>query len=435
MGMISKAKGTGPLRHQELEAVYAISRAAAQAENIESALDEIIRISRPVFIFDHIVLYQPKADNVLEPTYARVVGRGQSAEGNLAWGEAVAHEVYQTGQTLKRQEQLEGWQNDRLSLRFFLGLPLTQGERVMGALVFGRFGGPPYSPDQIYLAEFIGDHVAQLLGHKQLVERIANLEAEKRLEELQHDFIATVTHELNTPLGFIKGYATTLLRDDINWDEITRREFLNIIDEEADRLRELIDHLLDSSRLQSGTLRMHFQLVRLDSLLRDISVRARSRNENLNIYLNIKQLNLRCQADPTRIAQVIDNLLSNAAKYAPGAPVIISLDVTDNKAHIAVRDKGPGIAPEHVPSLFNRFYRVPDKSATARGTGLGLFICRQIVNAHGGEISVESTLGEGTIFHIYLPISTQRTEPIPSELSSAEQSSTEQSPTKEEATT
>jgi K+-sensing histidine kinase KdpD len=341
MGMLNKAKGTGPLRHQELEAVYAISRAVAQADNIESALDEIIRISRPVFIFDTIVLYQPRENEALDPTYARVVGRGQAAEANLAWGETVANEVYQTGQTLKRQEQLEGWQNDRLCMRFFLGLPLAQAERNMGALVFGRFGGPPYTPDQIYLAEFIADHVAQLLGNKQLVERIANLEAERRLEQLQHDFIATITHELNTPLGFIKGYATTLLRDDIVWDETTRREFLNIIDEEADRLRELIDHLLDSSRLQSGTLRMHFQVVRLDSLLRDIAVRARSRNETLSVYLNIKQVNVRCQADPTRIAQVIDNLLSNAVKYAPGAPVIISLDVDNSTAHIAVRDKGP----------------------------------------------------------------------------------------------
>jgi len=418
--MLNKAKGTGPLRHQELEAVYSISRAAAQAENIDSALDEIIRISRQVFIFDTIVLFQPRENNAIEASYARVVGRGQSAEGNLAWGEAVAHEVFHTGQTLKRQEQLEGWQSDRLNLRFFLGLPLAQGDRVMGALIFGRYGGPPYTPDQIYLAEFIADHIAQLLGHKHLVERIANLEAERRLEELQHDFIATITHELNTPLGFIKGYATTLLRDDISWDETTRREFLSIIDEEADRLRELIDHLLDSSRLQSGTLRMHFQIVRLDSLLRDISVRARSRNENLNIYLNIKETNVRCQADPTRIAQVIDNLLSNAAKYAPGAPVIISLDVIDSQAHIAVRDRGPGIATEHLPHLFKRFYRVPDKSSGVRGTGLGLFICRQIITAHDGQISVESKPGEGTTFHIYLPFNLTKVEqnPITEEVTS-----------------
>jgi signal transduction histidine kinase len=220
---------------------------------------------------------------------------------------------------------------------------------------------------------------------------------------LQQDFIATITHELNTPLGFIKGYATTLLREDANWDDVTRKEFLTIIDEEADRLRELIDNLLDSSRLQSGTLHMHFQPVRLDSLVRDISVRARARNENLFINLDIKQTNVRCQADPTRIAQVMDNLLSNAAKYAPGSPVTISLEQVGEMAHITIQDCGPGISPEHIDQIFKRFYRVPEQAANVRGTGLGLYICRQIIRAHGGQITVESKLGEGTTFHIYIP--------------------------------
>ncbi len=401
--MFEKTKGTGPLRPQELEAVYAISRAVAQSVNVDTALDEIIRISRPVFIFDSMVLYLPRDSDVLEPTYARVVGRGQSAEADLAWGESIANEVFQKAQTLMRQERLEGWQNNRFSLRYFLGLPLSMADRVMGALVFGRFGGPPYTADQIYLAEFIAAHVAQLLGHQQLVERIASLEAERRLERLQQDFIATISHELNTPLGFIKGYATTLLRDDITWDEVTRREFLTIIDEEADRLRELIDNLLDSSRLQSGTLHMHFQPVRLDSLMQDISLRAYSRNDNMHISLDIKQTNVRCQADPTRIAQVLDNLLSNASKYAPGSAVRVTLEVLSDNVHISVADTGPGIAPEHLDHIFKRFYRVPEQAASVRGTGLGLYICRQIVRAHGGQITVESKLGEGTTFHIYLP--------------------------------
>jgi signal transduction histidine kinase len=401
--MFDKTKGTGPLRPQELEAVYAISRAVAQSVNVDTALDEIIRISRPVFIFDSMVLYLPRDSDSLEPTYARVVGRGQSAEADLAWGESLANEVFQKAQTLMRQERLDGWQNNRFSLRYFLALPLSMADRVMGSLVFGRFGGPPYTSDQIYLAEFIAAHVAQLLGHQQLVERIASLEAERRLERLQQDFIATITHELNTPLGFIKGYATTLMREDANWDDLTRREFLTIIDEEADRLRELIDNLLDSSRLQSGTLHMHFQPVRLDSLMRDISVRARARNENLYVVLNTKQANIRCQADPTRIAQVIDNLLSNAAKYAPGSSITINLDQVGEMAHISVQDCGPGIPPEHVDHIFKRFYRVPEQAANVRGTGLGLYICRQIVRAHGGQITVDSKLGEGTTFHIYLP--------------------------------
>ena len=201
------------LRPNELEAVYAISRAVAQAVDIDPALDEIIHLTRSVFIFDNMVIHMSNDSGMLEPVYARVVGRGRSAEADLAWGEATAQDAYRSVQTTLDHEDLEGWQQDRLAIRDFLGLPLRTGEGLMGALVFGRFGGPAFTPDQILLAEFIASHIAQLMGRRKLVEHIANLEAERKLTQLQSDFIATVTHELCTPLGFIKGYATTLLSE------------------------------------------------------------------------------------------------------------------------------------------------------------------------------------------------------------------------------
>ena len=391
------------LRPQELEAVYAISRAVAQAKDIDPALDEIIHLTRSVFIFDNMVIHMMHDEDMLDPIYARVVGRGRAAEADLAWGEATAQKTYRTVQTTLDHEELDGWQQERLALRDFLGLPLRTGEELMGTLVFGRFGGPEYTPDQILLAEFIASHVAQLMGRRKLVEHIANLEAEQKLIQLQSDFIATVTHELCTPLGFIKGYATTLLRDDTTWDEKVRREFLKIIDEEADRLRELIDSLLDSSRLQAGTMHMQFQNIRLDTFLRDIAMRARTRHESVHLTLELNAQGITVQADATRLAQVFDNLLVNAVKYAPGAQITVSLELVGDRAHVTVRDTGPGISPENMERLFQRFYRVPGSSASVRGTGLGLYICRQLVNAHNGDISVESKVGEGTAFHIHLP--------------------------------
>jgi signal transduction histidine kinase len=393
------------LRPEELEAVYSISRAVAQSIDLDTALDEIIHLARPVFIFDNMVLYLQKGEDVLDPTYARAIGRGRSQEADLAWGEATAQEALHTNHVAILIEKMDDFEKDRTRLRYSLGLPLSWGaDNAMGALVFIRFGGPSFKADQIRLAEFIAVHVAQLLGHTNLVQRVANLEAERRLNRLQEDFIATVSHELLTPLGFIKGYATTLLRDDISWDDNTRHEFLTIIDDEADRLRELIENLMDSSRLQAGTLRMSFQPIRLDTFLKDMLLRAGSRNEDIQIYLDLKINGLQIQADPTRLAQVFDNLLSNAIKYAPGAQVMITLSKEHDRAYVTVKDNGPGIAPEHLQHLFNRFYRVPSDNVTVRGTGLGLYICRRIVQAHKGEISVESTLGKGTTFHIRLPI-------------------------------
>jgi signal transduction histidine kinase len=408
---------TSILRPQELKAVYAISNAVSEVANVDDALDRIIQLARPVLIFDNIIVYAQQDGSTLEPSYARIIGRGRSAEEDLAWGESIAHEVFQTGKTAIQQERLASWETNRLHLRYMLGLPLRSRQQVVGSLVFGRFGGPPYTSDQIHLAEFMAIHIAQLLVRQQLVEQVANLEAERRLRQLQDNFIATVSHELCTPLGFIKGYATTLLREDTTWDENTRKEFLQIIDEETDRLRELIDNLLDSSRLQAGTLRMQIQEVRLDMLLREIVMRSTARYQDLKITLSPVEA-AKVGADPVRLTQVFDNLISNAVKYAPGAPVIISLQVNHNSQAeyclVVVRDQGPGIAPEHLNRLFDRFYRVPETSDKVHGTGLGLYICQEIIRVHGGQIKAASQLGKGTAFQIRLPLLHPSSEPTSS---------------------
>jgi signal transduction histidine kinase len=393
------------LRPQELSAVYDISRAVSRAVDMETTLEEITRLARPVFIFDNFVLYVRGSERVLEPKFARAIGRGRFNEADLAWGEQVAYDAFHSSQTVIRFEQLAEENADRTKTRFFIGIPLRLGDQLMGVQVFIRFGGPPFLPDQVRLADFIADNIAQLLEHQQLVEKIANLEAQRRLHALQDGFISMISHELLTPLGFIKGYATTLLRDDIQWEEETRREFLMIIDEETDRLRELIDNLLDSSRLQAGTLKMEFRVLRLDVFLKEVQMRARVRHTDLDLQLDIQSPGVKALIDPTRLAQVFDNLVSNAVKYAPGSPVYLRIVLQEDRVLISVKDRGPGIPPEHLENLFKRFFRVPGSDSSARGTGLGLYICRQIVQAHQGEITVESTLGEGTCFNILLPAS------------------------------
>lgn len=396
------------LNSRELEAIFAINRVVTRATELDASLDEIIGIAREVFIFDNVVLYIPEAEDSLEPSYARAIGRGRNSEADLAWGESTALEVLQSGHMMVREEVSGDFLEDRMNLRHFLGIPLTIGERHIGALIFVRYGSPAFTPQHTHLAEYIAGHIAQLCEHGNLVTRISRLEAERQLERLQDDFVATVSHELRTPLGFIKGYATTLLREDITWDDASRREFLTIIDEEADRLSELIDNLLDSSRLQSGTLHMEFQPLRLDTMIRDLPLRGRSFDDNLSISLDIQARDVQVQADPTRLAQVFDNLLGNASKYAPGSQVTISLLTNGDAAQIRVSDNGPGIPPHHLEKIFGRFYRVPSQNRSIRGTGLGLFICRRIINAHGGEITAESAPGEGTTFNLFLPLDPQK---------------------------
>jgi signal transduction histidine kinase len=394
-----------PLTHgTELNAVYSIARIVAETFDTEAGLEAVFRLARTIFIFDVAALYlQNQETGVLEPAYARALGRGRSQEAEVAWGEPAATEAFRAGETVLRHEDQGPTVSGRERLRDFLGLPMMVGGRCVGGLVFGRFGGPAYPPEQIRLAEFVAYHVGQLLENRRMASRIASLEAQRELAKMQDEFISTVSHELRTPLGFIKGYVTTLLRDDQKWDDATRNEFLRIVDDEADRLRELIDNLLDSSRLESGRLGMTCESTRLVSVIRDTAMRVRSLHPELDLTLETPDELPIVQVDATRIAQVLDNLLSNAVKYAPGAPVTIRASAEPDCIRIEVSDRGPGIPPEHLGRLFERFFRVPARSGGVRGTGLGLHICRKIVEAHGGQISAESRVDEGTTFSFTIP--------------------------------
>ncbi len=395
------------LKSQELRTICEMSRVILKAVDSASALKEITRIARPAFIFDNIVLYQPREEGSLEPIYARSVGRGRSAEADMAWGEAIANEVLKTQEIIIRVENIQSNDDDpntsRLDNRYFLGLPLFVESKVNSALVFIRFGGPDYLPDQIIFSQLIAEQIEHILERQILVNRIASLEALRRLDKLQEEFVATVSHDLRSPLGFIKGYTTTLLRNDAEWDIDSRREFLTIIDEETDRLSNLIDNLFDSSRLQSGTLPMIFQTVKIGTFLSDFSQRIILGDFPVVIHLDLDQSEEMVWIDSTRMIQVLDNLISNATKYAPDSPINLSLQLLQDTVHITIQDCGPGIPKAQLNKIFKRFYRLPQHRDSIKGSGLGLFICKQIIDAHHGEIYADSVLGKGTSFHILLP--------------------------------
>jgi signal transduction histidine kinase len=397
---------------QEQDLVLSISQTIFQASHWKPALDQIVPSLRQIFIFDNLVLYlyEPKTMQ-LEVAYARVVGRGRSVGPDINWGETIARQVYQNAKSTVQQPPAETLVGERLELPFLLAHPLSVDGQVAGVLVFIRFGGPGYNELSQRITAMVADGISNLLRYQKAQQTLQTLEAERQQVRLQEDFVSTITHELLTPLGFIKGYTTTLLRADTSWDEANRREFLTIIDEETDRLQELIDNVLDSARLQSGTLRMEFQPVRLDALLKDVIMRSRQHHKNLQIDLNLIQTPAPIQGDPRRLAQVFENLVINAVKYAPGSPIAINVSEGKDVAQIAFQDNGPGIPPQYVPHLFERFFRNPEQAVNVRGTGLGLYICRQIIEAHHGKISVDSYLGEGTTILIELPY--EQTNPAP----------------------
>jgi signal transduction histidine kinase len=399
--MPQNIRETSSLKPRELEAVYAVSQIVAEADNVDRALDEITRLFRDVFIFDSAVIYLHQDSEDLRPVFARAVGRGKSSPEDLVWGDSAARETIMTGRLITHQAEI-GKATDRLDEHFYLSMPMLVGGNITGALVFIRFGGPAFTNEQVNLAQFITTHVSQLFEQKRLGERIADLEAERRLARLQDDFVAMVSHELKTPLGFIKGYSTTLLREDTEWDSNTRKEFLEIIDDEADRLSELIENLLDSYRLKSGRTEFNLKPMPLAPFFKGILDRLSKKQINLDIDIQVSPTKLTVFGDGKRLTQVVDNLISNASKYAPNSTVKIHAFQKDGKVHIDIADNGPGISEEHLEHIFKQFYRVPERSAGVRGTGLGLYICKHIIEGHGGKISIESEVDKGTTFHILL---------------------------------
>jgi signal transduction histidine kinase len=222
---------------------------------------------------------------------------------------------------------------------------------------------------------------------------------------LQDDFVSTISHELRTPLGFIKGYSTSLLRQDTTWDEKTQHEFLSIIDEETDRLTQLIENMLESARLHSRTVKFKFQPLRLDALVRDVTTHVRAHNTELLVELDFDVVPP-ILGDSVQLSQVFENLFSNAMKYAPASPIFVGMRRTEKWLRVSFRDQGPGIPDEYLPFIFERFYRVPGER-TVTGTGLGLYICKQIILAHHGKIWAESVLDKGTSFFVDLPVDSQ----------------------------
>jgi two-component system phosphate regulon sensor histidine kinase PhoR len=230
----------------------------------------------------------------------------------------------------------------------------------------------------------------------------------RKLEQVRQDFVANVSHELRTPVTSIKGFADTLLDGAMDESE-TRERFLRVIAREADRLAEIIADLLELSRLESkGTQILSSSVVLGDAVGVSIeAVCAKAVSAGVEIVNRLPAGLPEVAGDRGLIIQVLVNLLDNAVKYTPrGGTVVATASVEGDMVKVSVIDTGAGIAPEHLPRIFERFYRADrSRSRQMGGTGLGLSIVRHIVELHGGEVSVESSLGKGSTFSFTLPVS------------------------------
>jgi len=278
----------------------------------------------------------------------------------------------------------------QVETRSILGVPLLRKDKVVGVLeAINKLTGTFSDEDQDLLLA-LGAQAAIAIENARLFR--------------QSDLISEFVHEIRTPLASLTAAAYILLRPEILEDRHTK--IVQTMQQEISRLSEMSSAFLDLARLESGRTRFQFTSVDLGDLLVECSVVVRSKLEEKQqeLILKIDPQPIQINADRDKLKQVILNLLSNANKYtSSGGTIRVSASTTSDEILISVSDNGRGIPSEYLPHLFEKFYRVPSSEYDTQGTGLGLFICKHIIDAHGGKITVESTYGQGATFTVRLP--------------------------------
>jgi PAS domain S-box-containing protein len=237
-----------------------------------------------------------------------------------------------------------------------------------------------------------------------IVATVRDISHFREADEIKSTFISVVSHELKTPVALIKGYVGTLRREDATWDRAVVQDSLAVIEDEADRLTELIENLLDATRLQSGTLSLNRSDIALEKTAERVVERFTVQSPNHNFLVEFPDDFPVILGDEDRLEQVLYNLFSNAVKYSPeGGEIRIKAQVRVEQVIICVSDQGVGIAPGDIPYIFDRFYRASEASKRTKGTGLGLFLSRAVVEAHGGRIWVDPMPDQGARICFSLP--------------------------------
>ena len=237
-----------------------------------------------------------------------------------------------------------------------------------------------------------------------IIASVRDITRFRQAEEMKSTFISVISHELKTPVALIKGYVCTLLRDDADWDSKFVKESLTIIEEESDRLNELIENLLDATRLQAGGVTLKKAEISIPAISQRLATRFQTQTDKHKLVVDFPKDFPLAFADESRIEQVISNLISNSIKYADSGEICISGQTRKDIIMVCVSDEGQGIAPQDMPYIFDRFYRAADAMRNKKGAGLGLYLAKSIIEAHKGHIWIDNEHKNGAKICFSLPI-------------------------------
>ena len=285
-----------------------------------------------------------------------------------------------------------------------LVVAMRTAQRPVGAMVLVASGRQPAGFGEVErrLLTTFANQAALAVDRGQREQERAHAQALMETDRLRSALLNSVSHDLRTPLSSIKAAASSLLDPDIAWDQAEQREFLETIDQEADRLSRLVHNLLDMSRIEAGALDPHLVETTLAEVAGPVVRRARAQTSQ-QLLVEIPEDLPTVLVDPVRLDQVLTNLVDNARRYAGDQPVTLAGRTVDGRVELRVIDHGPGIPEAERERVFDQFYRLRRNGRGPDGTGMGLAICRGIVSALGGQIRVQATPGGGATFVVSLP--------------------------------
>jgi two-component system phosphate regulon sensor histidine kinase PhoR len=272
-----------------------------------------------------------------------------------------------------------------------MGVPLMVKNRAVGVIeVINKLDGD-FNQDDIQLLEFLAAQAAIAIENTRLFQ--------------QSDLIAEIVHELRTPLNALVAAAHLLRRPELNREQ--QEQLSETISNEVNRLNEMATDFLEFSRLESGRVQLQLESIDLAGLIRECSevIRPQALSDNLELSMKLDSNLPVIQGDRNRLKRLLLNLLTNAIKYnQPEGTITVQASESSDYIHLQIHDDGIGIPEDLLPNIFERFYRAPRAEGRVGGTGLGLAIAKRITQSHGGEIWVESKVGQGSVFHVKLPI-------------------------------
>jgi signal transduction histidine kinase len=284
--------------------------------------------------------------------------------------------------------------------------PLRVGDRVVGALgVSNRVSARPFSEHDRRLLLSLADYAAIALENTRLYENV------RRANQAKSEFVSLVAHELRTPMTSIRGYTDMLEKERVGPLTAQQAQFIRTIRFNAERMRVLVSDLQDISRIEADQLRLEREPTHLHKALKDalMATQARMQAQSQELTIDVPDTLPQVHADPSRLTQILTNLLSNASKYTPPEGHIhVKARLKNGYVHCAVSDDGIGMSAQDQAKLFTKFFRSDNPAVREQtGTGLGLCIVKNLVELQGGRIDVQSELSKGTTFTFTVPATTE----------------------------